>query len=351
MNTFNKLVAASLGGSGPQDAGLTGLKSSVDEKYSAGASNSELAQWLSVAASLSKADLPSINTMLHTKTFLCSSGQLTVADAALCLAIATCKFQEAVKAHSAVMRYAVYIQSLLKKQAGVIDIEFYTTAPPIPVGTGLSAASPAADKKKEKEGAAAAPAAPAAVAAPATHAKGVKAEKPAKAATEVELEPSLLDIRVGVITKCWNHADSEKLLCEEVDCGEAAPRNIASGIRAFYSAEEFVGKRVMVLANLKARAIAGFPSAGMVLCACNADHSKVAILEPPADAKPGDKVEYAGFEGKEPAAPNAVAKKKYLEKLAPGLKTDAKGVAFSGKHQFLVNGKACTSVMAGAAIS
>ena len=62
------------------------------------------------------------------------------------------------------------------------------------------------------------------------------------------------------------------------DLGEAAVRNIASGIRAFYNADEFVGKKVMVLANLKDRAIAGFKSQGMVLCACNVDHTEVRTL-------------------------------------------------------------------------
>ena len=144
---------------------------------------------------------------------------------------------------------------------------------------------------------------------------------------------------------------SDKLLCEEVNLGEAAPRSIASGIRAFYNADEFVGRRVIVLANLKPRAIGGFPSNGMVLCACNEDHSKVAILEPPLDAEPGNKVEFAGFEGKEAAPPNAMAKKKILEKLAPLLKTDAKGIAFTGKDQWLVNGKPVTSTLSSASIS
>jgi tRNA-binding EMAP/Myf-like protein len=143
------------------------------------------------------------------------------------------------------------------------------------------------------------------------------------------------------VTKCWNHAESEKLLCEEIDVGESTVRNIASGIRAFYSAEELQGRLVMVLCNLKERAIAGFKSQvtspslvllfiflthqlpyfrplhqGMVLCASNADHSAVKLLEPPADAKVGDKVAFPGFEG-EVATPAQMAKKKILEGLLP----------------------------------
>jgi hypothetical protein len=40
----------------------------------------------------------------------------------------------------------------------------------------------------------------------------------------------------------WNHPDSDKLLCEEIDLGAGDVRQIASGIRAFYSAEQLVGK-------------------------------------------------------------------------------------------------------------
>lgn len=62
------------------------------------------------------------------------------------------------------------------------------------------------------------------------------------------------------MVKCWNHPDSEKLLCEEIDMGGGDVRTIASGIRAFYTAEEVQGRTVMVLCNLKERSIAGFKS-------------------------------------------------------------------------------------------
>ena len=54
----------------------------------------------------------------------------------------------------------------------------------------------------------------------------------------------------------------------------------------------------------------------MVLCASNDDHTVVKLVEPPADAKPGDRVLFKGFDG-EPATPAQVAKKKIFEKLAP----------------------------------
>jgi aminoacyl tRNA synthase complex-interacting multifunctional protein 1 len=74
------------------------------------------------------------------------------------------------------------------------------------------------------------------------------------------LDPSKLEIKVGSIVKCWNHPESVKLLCEEIDLGEGATRTIASGLRAFYTAEEMQGKKVLVLANLKERPMVGFKS-------------------------------------------------------------------------------------------
>jgi aminoacyl tRNA synthase complex-interacting multifunctional protein 1 len=174
--------------------------------------------------------------------------------------------------------------------------------------------------------------------------KEKKAEaKPAAAAAaeEPELDPSKLDIRVGLVTRCWAHPESDKLYCEEIDVGEGAARSIASGLRAFYPcAGDIQGRLVLVLANLKERPLAGFKSQGMVLCASNADHSVVQLVDAPAGARPGDRVLFAGFHG-EPATPAQVAKKKIFEKLAPELRTDALGVAHWGGVPLTVGGELC----------
>lgn len=140
----------------------------------------------------------------------------------------------------------------------------------------------------------------------------------------VEMDVSKLDIRVGVIQEAWEHEEADKLFCEKIDIGEEQPREIASGLRAYYKAEDLIGKRVCVLANLKSRKLVGFPSHGMVLCASNDD--SVVFVNPPADAAIGERVACAGFEG-EPATENAVQKKKVLDKVFPDLKTDSNGVA------------------------
>ena len=77
-----------------------------------------------------------------------------------------------------------------------------------------------------------------------------------------DADPSNLDLRVGLISKCWNHPDSEKLLCEEIDVGEENVRSVASGLRSHYKAEEMVGRKVIVVCNLKDAKMGGFKSQG-----------------------------------------------------------------------------------------
>ncbi|EED89781.1 probable methionyl-trna synthetase, partial [Thalassiosira pseudonana CCMP1335] len=157
-------------------------------------------------------------------------------------------------------------------------------------------------------------------------AKKAKQPTPADtAAAEKDIDISALDIRVGKIIRAWEHESAEKLYCEEIDVGEDSPRKIASGLRPFYKLDEMQDRMVLVLCNLKARNLVGFPSHGMVLCASNADHTAVEFAVPPPTAKIGDRVMFDGITG-EPEAENKVAKKKMFEVLAPDLKTDEGGV-------------------------
>jgi len=148
-------------------------------------------------------------------------------------------------------------------------------------------------------------------------------QAPAAAAT---VDISALDIRVGKILKAWPHPEAEKLYCEEIDVGEEKPRQIASGLRPFYaSADDLIGRTVMVLCNLKARNLVGFPSHGMVMCASNSDHTAVETMEPPTDAKIGERIMFEGYDG-EPEAETKVGKKKIFETVAPDLQTNADGI-------------------------
>lgn len=156
------------------------------------------------------------------------------------------------------------------------------------------------------------------------------------------IDISKLDIRVGVINKVWEHEEADKLYCEEIDLGEeGGPRQIASGLKAHYSLDEMEGRRVLVLANLKSRKLVGFPSHGMVLCASSED-GKVEFVEPPEDAKIGERVMVDDFDG-EPATENQVIKKKMLDAIFPDLATNDAGVATYQGKALTTSAGACTS--------
>lgn len=187
-------------------------------------------------------------------------------------------------------------------------------------------------------------------AAPAAASEAAPSSSSAAANSTDGLDPSKLEIKVGEIKKCWNHPESDKLLCEEIDVGEGSVRTIASGLRAHYTAEEMVGKKVLVLANLKERPMAGFKSQGMVLCAVGEGHSVVKLLVPPAVANVGDRVDIAGFSG-EPAQPSHVAKKKIFESLAPFFRTNATGVPTWNNIPFTIKGEECAAVLPDVVVS
>ena len=84
--------------------------------------------------------------------------------------------------------------------------------------------------------------------------------------------------QVGEILECREVPKSKKLLCSKVRVGSSV-KQILSGIRKYYSAEEMVGKKVMVLTNLAPREIAGMTSEGMLLCAEDAD-GNLALMTP-----------------------------------------------------------------------
>ena len=84
---------------------------------------------------------------------------------------------------------------------------------------------------------------------------------------EIEFDDFMaMQFQVGEIIACEAVAKSKKLLCSQVRIGSQV-KQIVSGIRKYYSPEEMVGKKVMVLVNLKPAKLAGVLSEGMLLCA------------------------------------------------------------------------------------
>eukprot|EP00594_Rhizosolenia_setigera_P013839 CAMPEP_0178955550 /NCGR_PEP_ID=MMETSP0789-20121207/9670_1 /TAXON_ID=3005 /ORGANISM="Rhizosolenia setigera, Strain CCMP 1694" /LENGTH=878 /DNA_ID=CAMNT_0020637199 /DNA_START=276 /DNA_END=2912 /DNA_ORIENTATION=- len=165
-----------------------------------------------------------------------------------------------------------------------------------------------------------------------------------------------LDIRVGLITKAWEHPESDKLWCEEIDLGEDEPRQVASGLREFYSsASDLEGRKVLVVSNLKSRKLAGFPSHGMVLCSSNEDHTDVKIISVPHEAKIGERVTVSGWdfesEDGKPFAENKLQKKKILQKLAPFMTTDEFGTPGFLGSPFITSGGVCSSPLSDGQVS
>ena len=98
-------------------------------------------------------------------------------------------------------------------------------------------------------------------------------EKPAEPVIDIEAKPEItfddfgkMQFQVGEIIACEEVKKSRKLLCSQVKIGSQV-KQIVSGIKSCYSAEEMVGKKVMVLVNLKPAKLAGVLSEGMLLCA------------------------------------------------------------------------------------
>ena len=174
-----------------------------------------------------------------------------------------------------------------------------------------------------------------------TDVEAPKAEEAPPAADPLPYE--LLDVRVGKIVEAWEHPDSEKLWVEMIDVGEEEPRQIASGLRAYYpSIEDLVGRAVIVVCNLKAAKLGGVASNGMVLCASSADRSTVAFVEPPEGAAPGERVLMEGAAAVPPASPNQMKKKKLMEKAAEELRAVGNVATASGKPICTAAGP-CTS--------
>ena len=125
----------------------------------------------------------------------------------------------------------------------------------------------------------------------------VAEEKAEEAAPEMEIahKPEIeygdfdkLEFRVGEIIACEAVKKSKKLLCSQVKIGNEV-RQILSGIKKEYSPEEMVGKKVMVVCNLKPAKLAGMVSEGMIICAEDSDGT-LALMTPEKDVASGSEI-------------------------------------------------------------
>ena len=123
------------------------------------------------------------------------------------------------------------------------------------------------------------------------------ADNDAKEEAVIDIEPKdeitfdqfgAMQFQVGEIIACEEVKKSKKLLCSQVKIGSQV-KQIVSGIKAHYTPEEMVGKKVMVLVNLKPAKLAGVLSEGMLLCAEDAD-GNLSLMVPEKDMPAGAEI-------------------------------------------------------------
>lgn len=183
-------------------------------------------------------------------------------------------------------------------------------------------------------------------------------EKPAPP-PPAPLSPALIDLRVGHILKAIQHPDADSLYVSTIAMGDPAGtpdteevdgqvvRTVCSGLNGLVPLEEMQGRKIVVVCNLKPVKMRGIKSSAMVLAASprlkegEADDHKgpVELVNPPADAKAGERVFFDGFKGEPEKQLNP--KKKIWETFQPGFTTtDTLEVAFDAAVVKELEGKA-----------
>jgi len=170
--------------------------------------------------------------------------------------------------------------------------------------------------------------------------KKEKQPKPQKnaPAPEKPLSPALIDMRVGHILKAVQHPNADSLYVSTIAVGDLPGtentsefegqvcRTVCSGLNGLIPLEEMQGRRVVAVCNLKPVTMRGIKSCAMVLAASprvaeGEDNHKgpVELVNPPADAKAGERVYFEGWEGEPESVLNP--KKKIWETCQPGFTT------------------------------
>ena len=167
--------------------------------------------------------------------------------------------------------------------------------------------------------------------------KAPKAQK-APAAT-APLSPALIDLRVGHILKAIKHPEADSLFVSTIAMGDKAGtedtsefegqvvRTVCSGLNGLVPLEEMQGRKVVVVCNLKPVKMRGVKSCAMVLAASprlkegeEDNHAgPIELVDPPAEAKAGERVYFEGWKGEPEGVLNP--KKKVWEMIQPGFLT------------------------------
>ncbi|KAF8208935.1 hypothetical protein K438DRAFT_1904472 [Mycena galopus ATCC 62051] len=323
----------------------------------------EVIEWIAKigaeqSALVNESGLKTLDTQLIPRTYLVSN-HLTAADVALYGALhpTLSKLQPAAYfAHPSVTRYFDHIQACgpVRTAATALAPAFahvpldFTDAPRVERVVE-------APKKKEKAKAAEAQEQGPAAATPG-EGKAQKKEKkekkkdgaaageegggkkkgaaPAKAvaADDGEPVPSMIDLRVGHIVDIMKHPDADGLYVEQIDIGEeTGPRTVVSGLVNYIPIEQMRDKYLVAVCNLKPASMRGVKSFAMVLCNVERrERGGIELIQPPANAKPGDRVYFEGdaFADATPLT-QLNPKKKIFETIQPGFITlDSKEAAW-----------------------
>ncbi|KAG5645467.1 hypothetical protein DXG03_006012 [Asterophora parasitica] len=328
----------------------------------------EVAEWIDKAGQAdvaSEANVQMLNTTLLPRTYLVAN-QLTAADVALYGALHPYFSNLQPPKYYALpslTRFFDHIQSssVVRPAADALAPAFFTVTFDLDNAPKVERKAEPPKKKEKKAGAASASASatPAPVSATGSPApsgspastdaaasgapadkQGVKKEKKEKkkdagadngknkakapAADEGEPVPSMIDLRVGRIVHIEKHPDADGLYVEQIDIGEeTGPRTVVSGLVNYIPIEDMRDKFLIAVCNLKPANMRGVKSFAMVLCATskNGKEGGIELIQPPANAKPGDRVYFEGEYENGTALSQLNPKKKIFEAIQPGFIT------------------------------
>ena len=160
-----------------------------------------------------------------------------------------------------------------------------------------------------------------------------------------------VEMRVGKVVACAPHPNAESLLVEQIDVGDTSgPRTVVSGLAAYMQPEELVGKRVVVVCNLKPAKMRGINSDGMVLCGskevAEGEVEAVELLVPPEGAAIGERLTVEASTAEESrAAPDRALKsdgqQKVWRRVAKLLRTNDTGEGTFDSRRLLTSAGAC----------
>ena len=157
-----------------------------------------------------------------------------------------------------------------------------------------------------------------------TEPKKKSAPKPKTVPVDAPVDVSRLELVVGEVKSVKRHPDADSLYVEEIDLGGDAPRQVVSGLVKHLTEEEFFGKRVVCVANMKPSKMRGVESTAMVLCGTNAE-GKTELVTPPEATAVGARITVEGFSGEADSQLNP--RKKVFETVSADFTVTPEGVA------------------------